>query len=234
MSIMAQRAIIEEVYPSCSPFKTSMGIHERKEREKSRKREVILKAAEKVFFKNGFENTTMDEIAQKAEYSKGTLYLYFKNKDELYAAIMLRSIDIFIKIINQEISKAKGGREKLAAIKTAYLKFYINHPDHMKVFLFASTYIFRMQNEKNNEIMDAIVEKDKIFKGIISSIIDAARRDGTVKEMGISGNTEEIFQAGGLVLNGIFKNIIDLETVFTSFQIKPENAVELAYRILRF
>lgn len=211
-----------------------MGVQERKEREKARKREIILKAAEKVFFKNGFEKTTMDEIAEKAEYSKGMLYLYFKNKEALYAAIMLRSIDIFIKILEGEISRAKGGREKVAAVKTAYLKFYIGHPDHMKVFLFASSYILQLQKGDSDAVMEVIMAKDQIFKGTIYAAIEAAVQDGSTIEMGISGDVETIFQAGGLVLNGIFKNIIDLEAIFKNNKINPEDAVKLAYGMLRF
>ena len=211
-----------------------MGIKERKERERARKREVILKAAEKVFFKNGFERTSMDEIAEKAEYSKGTLYLYFKNKEALYAAIMLRSIDFFIEILEEEIAKAKGGRAKVVAIKKAYLKFYLNHPDHMKVFLFASRYVMQLAQEENNTIMEAIMAKDQIFKSVIKSAIKEAAQDGSLQEMGVGGDVETIFQAGGLVLNGIFKNIIDLEAVFKTNNIKPVDAVNLAFMMLRF
>ena len=59
-----------------------MGIAERKEREKLQRRKDIIDAAEKVFFYRGFESATMDEIAEKVELSKGTLYLYFKSKEE--------------------------------------------------------------------------------------------------------------------------------------------------------
>ena len=60
-----------------------MGIAERKEREKEHRRNTILDAAEEVFFSKGINLATMDEVAERAELSKGTLYLYFKNKEEL-------------------------------------------------------------------------------------------------------------------------------------------------------
>ena len=62
-----------------------MGIAERKEREKEQRRKAILDAAEKVFFEKGLKYSTMDDVAEEAELSKGTLYLYFKNKEELFA-----------------------------------------------------------------------------------------------------------------------------------------------------
>ena len=61
-----------------------MGITERKEREKLQRREDILNAAERVFFSKGHKNSTMDDVAEEAELSKGTLYLYFKSKEGFY------------------------------------------------------------------------------------------------------------------------------------------------------
>ena len=69
-----------------------MGITERREREKEQRHNDIIDAAEKVFFSRGLEHATMDNVAVEAELSKGTLYLYFKSKEELYLAILLRSL----------------------------------------------------------------------------------------------------------------------------------------------
>jgi AcrR family transcriptional regulator len=67
-----------------------MGIQERKEREKERRRQQIIVAAKRVFTKKGLSKTTMEDIAKESELSPGTLYLYFKNKEELYASLSLR------------------------------------------------------------------------------------------------------------------------------------------------
>ncbi len=60
-----------------------MGIQERKERERERRRQQIIVAAKRVFSDKGFNRATMEDIAKEAELSPGTLYLYFKNKDEI-------------------------------------------------------------------------------------------------------------------------------------------------------
>ena len=75
-----------------------MGVNERKKREKLKRANDIINAAEKVFFKKGFENATMDDIAAEAELSKGTLYLYFDTKEALYAEIGMRGNDILYNI----------------------------------------------------------------------------------------------------------------------------------------
>ena len=65
-----------------------MGIQERKKRERERRRQQIMVAAKNVFAQKGFNKATMEDIAKEAELSPGTLYLYFKNKEELYKALV--------------------------------------------------------------------------------------------------------------------------------------------------
>lgn len=69
-----------------------MGVAERKAREKQLRRLQIMDAAKQVFCREGFTGATMDEIARQAELSPATLYLYFKNKNELYASLNLRML----------------------------------------------------------------------------------------------------------------------------------------------
>jgi AcrR family transcriptional regulator len=73
-----------------------MGIQERKERERERRRQQIMIAAKRVFSVKGFGKATMEDIAKEAELSPGTLYLYFKNKDELYASLSLRILQYLL------------------------------------------------------------------------------------------------------------------------------------------
>ena len=70
-----------------------MGIQERKERERERRRQQIMVAAKRVFTDKGFSKATMEDIAKEAELSPGTLYLYFKNKDDLFFSLMTPVID---------------------------------------------------------------------------------------------------------------------------------------------
>jgi AcrR family transcriptional regulator len=66
-----------------------MGIQERKNRERNLRRQQIQEAAKELFLLKGFNSTTMEDIADRAELSPATIYLYFKNKDELYASLNL-------------------------------------------------------------------------------------------------------------------------------------------------
>lgn len=77
-------------------------------------REIILKAADELFLTNGIEKTTMDQIAKKAEFSKPTLYGYFKDKDEVFYALVYD----FMKKIQAKVVKIQKSNEDF---KTKYL-----------------------------------------------------------------------------------------------------------------
>lgn len=101
-----------------------MGIYERKQREKERRRQEIIAAAREIFSSKGFNSATMEEIASKAELSPGTLYLYFKNKEELHTSL---SIDILAylgaeleKVVDQDISV----EDKIGRFRDVFIDVY--------------------------------------------------------------------------------------------------------------
>jgi len=65
----------------------------RREREKLRQRQEMLAAALELFSKKGYHNVSMHEIAEKAEFAIGTLYKFFKNKEDLYKALMMEKAE---------------------------------------------------------------------------------------------------------------------------------------------
>lgn len=102
-----------------------MGIQERKQRERERRRQQIIVAAKRVFSAHGFNKSTMEDIAKEAELSPGTLYLYFKNKDELFASLSLRMLQFLI--IRLESLSQKNDltlKEKLDVVKQALYDVY--------------------------------------------------------------------------------------------------------------
>jgi AcrR family transcriptional regulator len=102
-----------------------MGIHERKEREKERRRQQIMVAAKRVFSGSGFSKSTMEDIAREAELSPGTIYLYFKNKDELYASLSVRILHyLSIRLKHVIENKDLQPEQYIDALKQAMLDVY--------------------------------------------------------------------------------------------------------------
>ena len=124
-----------------------MGIAERKEREKQQRKNDIIDAAENVFFSKGMENATVDEVAEAAELSKGTLYLYFKSKEEIYLAICMRSLEIMSEIFEKAVKKNMNGLEKLIAIGKAYYKFHREYPDYHNALMYWESNAFDLEKQ---------------------------------------------------------------------------------------
>ena len=112
-----------------------MGIAERKEREKQQRKEEIIRAAELVFFSKGFEQSTMDDIAERAELSKGTLYLYFNSKEDLHMAVARKAILMLREVTLKATEEEGNAVEKLQRMGWACVEFSKSHPDEMKSIL---------------------------------------------------------------------------------------------------
>ncbi|MFC1508968.1 TetR/AcrR family transcriptional regulator [Candidatus Omnitrophota bacterium] len=85
----------------------------RREREKLAHRLDIIEAATKVFAKKGFHSATLDEIAQEAEFSKGTLYLYFSSKEDLLYSILKSKFEPLMEKMESVFTQKKSFREEL-------------------------------------------------------------------------------------------------------------------------
>lgn len=79
-----------------------MGTVERRAREKDARRRDILRAAIRCFAKRGYDATSLDDVARHAEVAKGTLYLYFPSKADLFATLVLeQGFDVFEQVLEK-------------------------------------------------------------------------------------------------------------------------------------
>jgi AcrR family transcriptional regulator len=95
----------------------------RKERERLIRQQEIMRAARELFARKGYHNTTLEEIAQHAEFGKGTIYNYFGSKEELLYGIMDHLTREMVALARSSVATPGGAREKL----TAYARAMIEH-----------------------------------------------------------------------------------------------------------
>jgi AcrR family transcriptional regulator len=104
-----------------------MGVKERKERQKSEMREAILSAALKLFSDEGYDNVSMRRIADEIEYSVGTIYLYFKDRDEIFFELHKLGFEEFYKR-QLTVQDVKDPLRRLTEHGLAYIQFAIDQP----------------------------------------------------------------------------------------------------------
>jgi TetR/AcrR family transcriptional regulator len=109
----------------------------RREREKEERRQSILRAAREVFFENGFHRATVDSVAERAEVSKGTVYLYFESKETILALLLLEGLDELIEKLEQAYAPAQPlpADERLRRLSQAYLRFFEEEPEYFRLLV---------------------------------------------------------------------------------------------------
>jgi AcrR family transcriptional regulator len=114
-----------------------MGVAERKQREKDARVEAIQKVARRLIAKKGLGNTTMSEIAQGAELGKGTIYLFFKSKEDLYYSLMVPILEDF----NGQLRKVTRNEKEMAdrtlmKLGDFFLNSYLKEPEPYQVVMY--------------------------------------------------------------------------------------------------
>jgi len=203
-----------------------MGIQERKERERGRRRQQIMIAASRVFAEKDFNKATMEDIAKEAELSPGTLYLYFRNKDELFASLSLRILhymNIRLQHVNKEKDKAPD--EKIESLKEALYDVYEFDP----MVLINMFHLQSSETLKNlsPHLLSDIKELSRSSFGSMAEIF----KEGIKKDMFIDRHPNALADIVWALFSGIIlweesKKIIDhkkdyvkstLETAFEIF-----------------
>lgn len=158
-----------------------MGVIERKEREREYRKMQILGAGEKLFLDKGFENITMDEIARECELSKGTLYLYYKSKEELFYTLIIKGMEILIEMFKEGIRNKTTVQEKMRVIGEKYLEFYYKHTNYFKMI----NYMGDHKTIKKDEVVELekiLIQKNNELWNLNVELIEEGRELGIIKK----------------------------------------------------
>lgn len=201
----------------------------RKDREKSARKEAIIDAAEEVITLKGFKNSTMDEIAEKAELGKGTLYLYFNSKTTIYLAICDRGSKLLNQKMANVITMNIKGIEMVKEMGHVYLDFIQSNPIYFNAFNFFESSL------SENKLVDSAIVNDLQDHGVeamtyVVRALQIGMQDGTIrdsydpKELGIIfwGASRGVIQVVYMKENRKSLKVLSdvnfsLETLFNSF-----------------
>ena len=152
-----------------------MSSEERRKKEKENRKNAILRAARKLFFERGFKSVTVDLIAAKAEVSKGSIYLYFDSKEEIYTQILI-SANIERHKDIENFSKQTGtASELLLMFADNYVNFFL---DNNELFRILMTYMLHSENmnlteEQNTQLIHTTNENIHTISDLIRKGVDS-------------------------------------------------------------
>lgn len=173
---------------------------------KTRIRE-IQKAARSLFFKSGYQNVTIDAVAKIAKISKGTVYLYFKNKEDLYISLMIPvTEELGRKLMSLEENLTSGKYKKcrnfFEDLMNVYYSIYKNDLEGLRIIqAFQQGALFPGLSDET---------RDKLNRLGKSNFLTARRTFQRAKEIGLfKAEVDEVFLAD--VFWGVFIGIVQLE-----------------------
>lgn len=130
-----------------------MGVAERREREKQQRRNQAIQAAMEIFDEEGYYAITMEKIAERAELSRAALYLYFKNKDEIFLSAIKAYMEYFHSLLKDVYNRCKSIEETLLEeLWESFIKFYEKDPVAFNVSMYFH------QNEAIRNLSDDLRE----------------------------------------------------------------------------
>lgn len=142
-------------------------------------RENILFAAQNLFMQNGIEFTSMDNIAKTSGYSKATLYVYFKNKEEIVNLLVLESMKKLYDYICNALEQSENTKKRYDRICNALLKYQSEFPFYFKTVLDEINIDFKNKNFSDAE-QETFYTGENINKKI-EEFLDNGIKNGDIK-----------------------------------------------------
>jgi len=178
----------------------------RKEREFLAHRGEILLAAQKVFAAKGFFPTTMSDIAREAEFGTGTLYKYFKSKEELYFTLIDEKVEEINRLVKAELSQKTSAVERIKKVLGLEFEFFERNRDFFMIYTSERS---RFEWTVKDELGKGIHEKMVAYINLLAEVMKQGVEEGEFRRL----NPMDLAHAlVGIVNSFVFEWMISRES----------------------
>jgi AcrR family transcriptional regulator len=159
------------------------GSGNRVEQKKQEKVAAIFKAAEDLLLEHGYHATTIDRIAKQAGVSVGSVYVYFKSKEQLCLALLEKALETQERYLLEAIDPAEDPITMLRRLGRAYLRFFLDHPRLFRLLMFLEHGGLDRGDPAGDPAMQAYDRRtERLLQVLSSQIIEGIHR-GTLREV---------------------------------------------------
>ncbi len=142
--------------------------------EKNHKYHQILEAAVKVFARQGFYQSTVAQIAKQAGVADGTIYLYFKNKDDILVQFFNYRAKQVFESFREDVARAETSLDKLRNLIRRHLAEFQRDRD--------GAIVYQVETHQNSRLAEAqIREMSQMYRDLISEIVEQGQQEGKIR-----------------------------------------------------
>jgi len=166
-------------------IRTQDASRQRREQERLELRELILKAAGQEFLEKGYDSFSLRRVAERIGYTPTTIYLHFRNKDDLLLATVQEGFEAFDHHMKQTAEAHADPLKRIEALGRAYIEFGLQNPAlYRLMFMQRSDFYFmpRFVEENFDETDDAPKAEPKTGKTTSKKKASSAQKSGAVAE----------------------------------------------------
>jgi AcrR family transcriptional regulator len=157
---------------------TADGRGERASRRRARVREQLLDIAERAFTASAYQDVRMDDLAEEADISVGSIYGHFGSKDGLYLALRERAVEQMAEYLGQCARPEYSPLERVMACGDAYLRFHLEHPGLFRFLAFDRVAPAGQSDEAQRaDVGDRLAEVITWFEGLVADAISSGEAD---------------------------------------------------------
>lgn len=177
----------------------------RTELEKGRKRDAILKAAEKVFLSKGYAETSMNDLAEKSQFTKRTIYAYFTCKEDLFCAVIEIWYEELFAEMKRLVPETGSGLDRIRQSCFCYYGLYRKKPVALSLMNALAPVKAARSSEKLPNY-DKLLEFKNMLIVLITKLFEDGKKDGSIRT---DIPTPELVASFVFTLTGYF-NILSL------------------------
>jgi len=154
-------------------------VAERREREREIRRTHILDAAQRVFYAQGFELATMDQVAEEAQLGKGTLYNYFRTKEDLLTGVTERHLKRMVAKYDRHAELASDGLDLVGRMLLAYAEHMSRPINHLKMAM--SLWVHGPPPDLEGGTVAMMQQNIAHMIGLYRQAIERGQADGSIR-----------------------------------------------------
>lgn len=188
----------------------------------------IIRAAERLFLEKGIESTTMDNIAKEAEYSKATIYVYFKDKEEIISSITLISMKMYLDIINRAVTLKGDISRQYYDLCYSLVNFHRDYPFYYECLLREINVDIEL--EETPKVYQEIYDTGEEINKVIAALLEEGMKQGIVR--GDIHIIETVFLLWAGISSVIKMSIEKEKYLFKFFGITRENFLQYSFESL--